>query len=158
MATLSLAVPARPHNPTPLLYQDTHALAALFLVSYQYHLDRPLPETTEFIQKTKQLVALGYKLTHQSTHRRLIYNRYRQQFLHYDEGDFRKHLLLLDTWVESLAKMVQYAIQSELELPYHDHYETFLELLESVLNPAKMVSLRQQTTAYQLIEELKRLG
>jgi hypothetical protein len=156
MAKSILAAPACPHNPT-FLYQDTSGLTELFLWAYQYHLDRSEQEIGTFLQKLEQLVALGYKACRQYPHRRQIYNAYRQQFLQYDNGDFRKHLSLVDIFVQSLAKMAQWALQSYQSLGYPDDYETFLQLLEAALKPEKMASLSQQTAAYQLLAELKQL-
>ena len=130
MAKEIVAVPARPHNPTSLFQPDTHPLTELFLSTYQYHLDRSEQEIATFLQKLEQLVASGYKACRQYPHRRHIYNAYRQQFLQYDHGDFRKHLSLVDTFAHSLAKMVPWALQSYQALGYPDGYETFLQLLE----------------------------
>jgi hypothetical protein len=156
MAKSILAVPPCSHNPTPSFYQDTARLSELLLQTYQYHIDRSVQETATFIEKLQQLVALGYKACRQSLYRR-SYHVYRQQFLQYDEGDFRKHLSLVDTLANGLAKMVQWAIQGYASLNYPENYEAFLQLLEDVLKPEKMVSISQQEAAYQLLEELKQL-
>lgn len=156
MAKMILAVPACPHNPTGLT-PDAARLTELFLWAYQYHLDRTEQDSATFLQKLEQLVALGYKACRQYPHRRQSYHAYRQQFLQYDNGDFRKHLSLVNTFAQGLAKMVQWALQSYQALGYPDGYESFLQLLEEALRPEKMVSLSQQEAAYQLLETLRQL-
>lgn len=159
MANSILAVPFCSHNPTnrSLLIEDTTRLTGLFLMTYQYHFSQPEPEAGNFITTLQQLVGMGYRACRQYPHRRKIYNRYRQQFLQYDNGDFRKHLSIVDTLAENLAKMVQWAVQSYQASKYLEDYETFLQLLETVLVPEKIVSISQQEYAYQLLEELRQL-
>ena len=159
MANSMLAVPVVSHNLTSTSFiDDTAQLTALFLMAYQYHVHQAEPEAGQFITTLQQLVGLGYKACKHTSHRRHIYRRYREQFMQYDNGDFRKHLSLLDTFSENLAHMLQWAIQSYRGLKYPDGYETFLELLETLLNPEKFVSMHQQAYAYQLFEELRQLG
>lgn len=157
MSNSILAVPACPHNPPTLFYQDTARLTHLFLIAYQYHFDQPEAQAGNFITQLKQLVATGYRACRQHPHRRKIYNLCRQQFLQYDEGDFRKHLSIVDTLAENLAKMVQWAVQSYQAAKYLEESEKFLELLETLLVPEKIVSFKQREYAYQLLEELREL-
>src|SRR5476649_1078178 len=110
MANAIVAVPACPHNPTTLFYQDTARLTDLFLIAYQHHFDQPEPEAGNFITPLQQLVGTGYRACRQYPHRRKIYNLYRKQFLQYDNADFRKHLSIVDIFAENLAKMVQWAV------------------------------------------------
>ena len=157
MAKLILAAPAGSHNPLSYIHLNTACLTELFLLAYQRHISQSDPEVGNFITQLRQLVALGYKACRQYPHRRCAYNIYRQQFLQYDEGDFHKHLYLVDVFAQGLAQMTQWAVQSYQALGCPESYELFLQVLEDILKPEKIASIAQQTAAYQLLEELKQL-
>lgn len=151
-----LATPPCPHNPT-FFYQDTPRLTELFLLAYQYHYWQPETEAMMFIEKLRQLVGLGYKICRPYPQRRSAYNLYRHQFLHYDHGDFRRHFTLIETFTCSMAKMVQWAIQSYQAQGYPESYETYLQVLEETFKNEKILWISKQEDAYRLLEELRQL-
>jgi hypothetical protein len=127
-------------------------------MAYQYHIRQPEPEAEQFITLLQQLVGLGYKACRHYPHLRTLCKLYRNQFLQYDNGDFRKHLSILDTLAKNLAKMVQLAVQSYQALKHPDGYEAFFVLLKTILKPERLISMRQKEYAYQLLEELRQLA
>lgn len=158
MAKSILAAPLCPHNPHHYFsYQNTHQFAQLWMLLYQYHAWQPESEAMLFLEQLRQLVALGYKACRPFLQRRSLYTLYRNQFLQYDHGDFRRHLSLVETFAHSMTKMVQLAMQSYQAQAYPESYEVYLQTLEAIFKNEKIILISQQEIAYQLLDELRQL-